>query len=413
MKKTSYCLAALRRPLAKPLIYKSIDGVREGSRLMAPLGGREVLGVALCLKERPPPEIRSAQIRPVTKVLPDPPISAQRLQWLVWMSRYYRYPLGLTLDMNFLPPLQKPPKKLLQEHETPVLKAPPGAQPEPSLNAEQRKAVQAVLKTKGFKPHLLYGVTGSGKTEVYKALLKKTLQNGGQGLILLPEIFLVSHLFPRFLNAFPEAAVLHSQVLLGQKRQIFHDLRTGRKNLLIGTRSALFCPLPRLRLIVVDEEHSQSFKQEEQFLYHARDSAVMLAKKHNIPIVLGSATPDLSTWNLAMRGTYTLHTLKKRAVAKRPPKVYLVDLRSKPFKAPWISDTLYLKIKETLEMGRQTALLLNRRGIAGLMLCPNCGHVRRCPNCSISLTLHAGGSSLCHYCDYMEKKDGALPELPA
>ena len=282
-----------------------------------------------------------------------------------------------------------------------------------SLTEEQGECVKNVLKRPGFQPHLLYGVTGSGKTEVYKTLTETFLSRGKQVLILLPEIFLTPQIVERFSKQFPgQVAVWHSDLTARQKTTAWFDLSLGRKNILIGTRSALFCPLPRLGLIVVDEEHSPSFKQETRFQYHARDSALMLARFFNIPIVLGSATPSLDSWFQVQKGVYQLHRLKQRAFKQPLPEVRIVDLRKAPRKDKifWLSETLHLKIRETLDKGKQAALFLNRRGRAGALLCAQCGYVKYCKNCDIALSLHDSDYLLCHYCDFMEKKPPSCPE---
>ena len=255
--------------------------------------------------------------------------------------------------------------------------------------------------------HLIYGVTGSGKTEVYKALVQKTLEQKKQVLILLPEIFLTLQIVNRFKKSFPEeVAVLHSGLKAREKTQTWFSLMEGEKNILIGTRSALFCPLPRLGLIVLDEEHSVSFKQEDKLKYHARDSALKLAQILDIPIVLGSATPSLDSWHQAQQGKYQLHQLKKRVFGQKLPQVQVVDLKTAPLKDNifWLSKELHLKIKETLSQKKQVALFLNQRGQARALFCVECGHVDYCPHCDIALTLHQASYLLCHYCDFVKKR---------
>ena len=179
----------------------------------------------------------------------------------------------------------------------------------------------------------------------------------------------------------------------------------------MGTRSALFCPLPRLGLIVIDEEHDSSFKQEDKFRYHARDSAIVLAKELDIPIVLGSATPDFSSYKKALNSSYRLYELKQRAFKQALPQVTVVDLKNKAEKSPyfWLSDSLLEKIGDTLKQGKQAALFVNRRGQATALLCANCGQTRKCLNCDISLTLHRLDYLICHYCSFFEKKPLRCP----
>ena len=238
------------------------------------------------------------------------------------------------------------------------------------------------------------------------------MDQGLQVLVLLPEIFLTPQIVKRFSESFPgQTALLHSQITVKQKRIVWDEILSGKKNLLVGTRSALFCPVPRLGLVIIDEEHDSSFKQEDKFRYHARDSAIVLAKELRIPIVLGSATPDFLSYKKALDGSYQLYELKKRAFKQTLPQVTVVDLKSKPSEGKpfWLSDFLFEKIQETLKRGRQVALFLNRRGQATALICVQCGHARKCLNCDISLTLHGDDFLLCHYCSYLEKKPSHCP----
>ena len=342
------------------------------------------------------------------------------------MSHYYRYPPGLVADLSF-PPLSQ--KKSPAGHQSPLsgraslsLKNAEkttafsenfSPDKNPPLTEEQSECVKNILQKQGFQPHLLYGVTGSGKTEVYKALVERFLSADKQVLVLVPEIFLTPQIVQRFAGRFPDqTAVWHSGLTPRQKTTAWFDLIHRRKNILIGTRSALFCPLPALGFIVVDEEHSPNFKQETHFPYHARDSALMLARFYNIPVLLGSATPSLDSWFQTQKGVYQFHQLKKRALKQAPPEVQIVDLRIAPRKNKlfWLSETLYLKIEETLNKKKQTALFLNRRGRAGALICSKCGHVKYCKNCDIALSLHGDGYLLCHYCNFMEKKPSVCPD---
>ena len=418
MKPPFYYEIAVKAPLFKSLTYQSPDSLKLGSRVKVSLGHKKISGVVLKTSSHPEQTLKASQIKPVLEILRDPPLSLFRLKWLQWMSCYYHYPLGLVADKSF-PPLKEPQKssKTGKEEKLDLMESSNLAFKKKEKNFHFNKEQETVIKTlsqaKGFKVHLLHGITGSGKTEVYKALIKQSLAQKKQSLLLLPEIFLISQMFKRFLEDFPDqVAIIHSQLTPRQKSDVWWELLKGKEKLLIGTRSALFCPLPRLNLIIVDEEHAGSFKQEEKFQYHARDSAIMLAKTLDIPIVLGSATPSLNTWHLANKGVYSYYELKKRALNQPLPQVEVVDLKEKPSLTEvfWLSDKLYLKIKETLKNKKQVALFLNRRGQATAVLCPQCGYVNYCPNCDIALTLHDSSFLLCHYCDYMTQKSFRCPK---
>ena len=413
-KKAFYFKIAPKAPLFKTLTYKSFQALERGTRVKIPLGPRTVTG--LVLEE----DLKARQLKAVKEVLEldpySPPLSPRRIHWLEWMSSYYHYPLGLVAELSFAQKtFSKRNKKKADTSENFLYSHSEKASP-PSfsekrtalnLTPEQKNCAERILKSKGFQVHLIHGVTGSGKTEIYKKLIARTLEHNGQTLVLLPEIFLTPQLVKRFSESFPgQTALLHSQIKGKERNQVWQSLLSGQKNLLVGTRSALFCPLPRLQLIVVDEEHDSSFKQEDKFRYQARDSAIVLAKELGIPIVLGSATPDFSSYKKALDGSYQFYELKHRALKQSLPKVTIVDLKSKPLggRPFWLSDFLFEKIGETLQKGRQAALFLNRRGQATALICSKCGHVQKCLNCDISLTLHRGDYLLCHYCSYMEKK---------
>ena len=406
MPKTAfYFKIAPKAPLFKALTYKSFEPLKQGQRVKIPLGLRKVNG--LVLEEDP----EAVQLKTVKEVLDidknSPPLSRQRLRWLKWMSAYYHYPLGLTADLNFLQGSFK--KRNREENDSSPLTEQKFFL---ELTSEQKYCVEQILKNKGFYVHLIHGVTGSGKTEVYKKLIAHTLNQKRQVLVLLPEIFLTPQIIKRFSDSFPgQTVLLHSQITAKQKRLAWQSLLSTQKNLLVGTRSALFCPLPRLGLVIIDEEHDSSFKQEEKFRYHARDSAIVLAKELAIPIVLGSATPDFSSYKKALSGAYRLYELKKRAFEQKLPQVTVVDLKenSKTERPFWLSDLLFEKMQNTLKKGQQVALFLNRRGQARALICSQCGHTRKCLNCDISLTLHRENYLLCHYCSYLEKKPSHCP----
>lgn len=431
--KIYYYKVAVKAPLFKSLTYSSPQSLKKGQKVRVPLGKKRTSSGIVLGQDSKGAEI--GKIKSILEVMELPPLGEVRLKWLKWLSRYYHYPLGLVADLSF--PARLPKKTLSQNllaakklkhlnpeiqiqkpetsHPSPVLEnATNSCPPENiSLTEEQKDCVEKVLQKKGFQPHLLYGVTGSGKTEVYKALTEKFLSQGKQVLILLPEIFLTPQIVERFSRQFPgQTAIWHSDLTIRQKTTAWFDLSTGRKNILIGTRSALFCPLPRLGLVIVDEEHSPSFKQETRFQYHARDSALMLARFLNIPVLLGSASPSLDSWFQAQKGVYQLHRLTKRALRQPLPEVRIVDLRkaARKDKIFWLSETLYLKIEETLNRQKQVALFLNRRGQAGALICSQCGHVKYCNNCDIALSLHGSDYLLCHYCDFMEKKPSHCPD---
>lgn len=396
---------AIDAPLREPLTYRIPDhlvsAATVGQLVWAPLGKRRVRGVLLAPAAEPS-EFLAKEIFEID--VEYPAIQAQVFEWLIWISQYYLYPLG-QVAMLCLPPLKKQTKERKSNREPVVV----GSRflPRPILTDEQAQVVQDISASTGFQTHLIFGVTGSGKTEIYLQLLEKTLKAGQTGLFLLPEISLTPQMIDRFSARFPgEVAVLHSQLTDRERTNQWWEIVEGRKKILLGARSALFCPLPNLGMIIVDEEHEPSFKQDEKLKYHGRDAAIMLGKMRNCAVLLGSATPSLESWHQAQKGRYHLHRLAKRVQDRALPEVQVLDLREEEVVNPdlpkWLSDPLYQLLCKTYSEKNQSALFLNRRGIAPVVLCESCGYVHECPNCDISLTLHQRSHLICHYCDYHE-----------
>ncbi len=269
----------------------------------------------------------------------------------------------------------------------------------PSLTESQVVAVQAILAARGFKPFLLYGVTGSGKTEVYIRVVEGVLARGEQVLLLVPEIGLTPQLVMRFRQRFQvPLAVLHSDLTDQERARAWLSAQAGKAQIVIGTRSAIFTPLPRLGAIVVDEEHDPSYKQQEGFRYSARDVAIMRANRESIPIVLGSATPSLETLNRVGLGSYTKLVLPSRAGGADLPAVELLDMRRLAV-ADGLSHPLRAAVEQTLQKGEQALLFLNRRGFAPVWMCFNCAWVAPCSRCDARLTFHRASARLrCHHC---------------
>jgi len=283
-----------------------------------------------------------------------------------------------------------------------------------SLNADQQRAVNALLAARGtFAPFLLQGVTGSGKTEVYLAVAAACIAAGGQALILVPEINLTPQLEQRIAAALPGrmAVTLHSRLAAGQRRQRWRAAAAGDADLVLGTRLAVFTPLPRLALIVVDEEHDPSFKQQDGVRYHGRDVAVWRARQRGVPIVLGSATPALETLVHAQSARYGWLRLPLRAVVPaRPPRLVFVPSRD-PGALEGISARLVAAIETRLARGEQSLVFINRRGFAPSILCSSCGWQAGCPRCSARLVVHRDAGILqCHHCGHTERLPRACPE---
>ena len=274
------------------------------------------------------------------------------------------------------------------------------------LNADQQQASDEIQTTFGsFQPFLLYGITGSGKTEVYFDAMAKVLAQGRQVLFLLPEINLTPQLLKRVENRFADVptAVLHSQMAAGKRTQDYLRAMLGQAKLVIGTRLAVFTPLHDVGLIVVDEEHDGSFKQDNELRYHARDLAVWRAKQSGCPVVLGSATPSLESWHKAQSGAYRLLQLTERAhTAAQLPQVDILNVGRLKLDNGFSPQALQL-LKQNFEAGGMSLVYLNRRGFAPALFCGDCGHTFGCPNCSAKMVLHQRARQLrCHHCDHRE-----------
>ena len=274
------------------------------------------------------------------------------------------------------------------------------------LNADQQKASDEIQTAFGkFQPFLLYGITGSGKTEVYFDAMAKVLAQGRQVLFLLPEINLTPQLLKRVESRFADVptAVLHSQMAAGRRTQDYLRAMLGQAKLVIGTRLAVFTPLPDVGLIVVDEEHDGSFKQDNELRYHARDLAVWRAKQSGCPVVLGSATPSLESWHKAQSGAYRLLQLTERAhAAAQLPQVSILNVGRLKLDNGFSPQALQL-LKQNFEAGGMSLVYLNRRGFAPALFCGDCGHTFGCPNCSAKMVLHQRARQLrCHHCDHRE-----------
>ncbi len=286
-----------------------------------------------------------------------------------------------------------------------------------TLNSEQSEAVESIssaLGASGFKSFLLHGVTGSGKTEVYLRAVEKCLKEKRQALVLVPEIALTPQLVARFRARFEPAghklAVLHSGLSDGERYDAWRAINRDEVEIVIGARSAVFAPLQKPGLIIVDEEHESSYKQAEGFRYNARDLALVRGQQQGCPVLLGSATPSFASFYRSEQGDVQRLSLDHRVHAGKMPQVELLDLRESPAEGV-LTNELIEALQQTLERREQALLLLNRRGFAPFLLCTDCGTSFHCPNCEITLTFHQRDRLLrCHYCDYAEPPKEECPE---
>ena len=269
-----------------------------------------------------------------------------------------------------------------------------------NLNEEQQKVYKEIFNfINTNETFLLYGVTGSGKTNVYMKVIEDVIKNNKTAILLVPEISLTPQIIKRFTSYFSNIAVLHSGLSDGEKYDEWRKINEGKVNIVIGARSAIFAPLKNIGVIIIDEEHSQTYKQENNPRYNAIDIAKERCKYHNCPLILGSATPSLESFARAKKN----NTM---------PKVEIIDMNKEFKKASgYFSNALIDQIKETLERKEQVILFLNRRGYSSFLTCSSCGYVEKCPNCDISLTYHKSSNMLrCHYCGYATKRKKLCPK---
>ena len=461
-----YHRIAVNVPLSEGLLtYSHSEPLPQGTRVLVPFRNKTVVGIVW--ETDIAPDMDAARILSIQTTFSDePPLPENWRDLLSFTSRYYHYPTGQAVFAALpqglketravempQPPLfyalneagraQTPPParfnkkaalwdallsggmtmaalkqvnaqaaKLIEDWaeqgwiETTEAAKPVLRSSEFQLNANQQKASDEIQTAFGsFQPFLLYGITGSGKTEVYFDAMAKVLAQGRQVLFLLPEINLTPQLLKRVENRFADVptAVLHSQMAAGRRTQDYLRAMLGQAKLVIGTRLAVFTPLPDVGLIVVDEEHDGSFKQDNELRYHARDLAVWRAKQSGCPVVLGSATPSLESWHKAQSGAYRLLQLTERAhAAAQLPQVDILNVGRLKLDNGFSPQALQL-LKQNFEAGGMSLVYLNRRGFAPALFCGDCGHTFGCPNCSAKMVLHQRARQLrCHHCDHRE-----------
>lgn len=285
------------------------------------------------------------------------------------------------------------------------------------LTEEQEGAIKPILESLENHEHdvfLVHGVTGSGKTEIYLQAIQEVIKQGKEAIVLVPEISLTPQMVNRFKGRFGKnVAVMHSALSAGEKFDEWRKIQRKQVQVVVGARSAIFSPFENLGIIIIDEEHETSYKQEDQPRYHARDVAIERGKNNNFPVVLGSATPTLESFARADKGVYKLATLKKRTNNKPMPEVITVDMREELHAGnrTMFSRALMERIADCLAKGEQIVLLLNRRGFSTFVMCRDCGHVKECPHCDIALTYHKNSNRLkCHYCSFEEAVPTICPE---
>ncbi|MDP2128557.1 MAG: primosomal protein N' [Pseudohongiella sp.] len=388
--------------------------LQPGVRLRVPFGSRELTAVLLELDSRSDVEIN--KLKAVTRILDSTPlIPAHLLKLWLWAARYYQHPVGDALHTLMPAGLRgtamAKTKRRASDSKSLVSDSSQPAEAARQLNTEQQIACEQINKSHGrYQGFLLDGVTGSGKTEIYLQAIAHTRAQGKQALVLVPEISLTPQTLARFRERFKEPiAVMHSGLTPRQRLNAWLAAASGEAGIIIGTRSAVFTPMASPGLIVIDEEHDGSFKQQDGFRYSARDLAVMRASTENIPIVLGSATPSLESLHNAATGRYQRLRLLQRAGDAMLPEFRLVDTQAGDLEQGF-SRILLNSMQEHIKSGKQVLVFINRRGFAPVLQCRDCGWTAECKYCDARLTLHKSPPHLCcHHCERRQPVTQSCP----
>ncbi len=409
---------ALNRPFTYGVPAELLGEAQVGSTVEVPFGPRRLLGFVVELQPQPPAEAAGHALRPLLRVLDPTPFWGQDLLDLArWMRRFYGCGWLDSLQAAVPGPVLRRVKAARTAGrrgrlKDPTSPEPPALYPEIEPNPGQLLALQAIRQARATGGAvLLHGVTGSGKTEVYLRAVREVLDEGRQALVLVPELALTPQAVQRYQGRLGQTVgLLHSGLSDPERRQNWWALRRGERGVALGTRSAIFAPLERPGLFVVDEEHETSYKQEASPRYHARQVAFQRAARHGAAVVLGSATPSLESYYLAEQGRYRLVELSARPAGRPLPGVRIVDMRRHFRKGTLLSPALAAGIRDRVGAGEQVVLLLNRRGFANFLQCQECGYVPGCHQCSISLTWHRSRGLLrCHYCLHQEPPPDQCP----
>ncbi len=385
-----------------PFTYKSsIISLKLGDYVEVPFGKSKKIGIVWDEFEKN--KNKRYLIKNVIRKLQIPPLNLETINFLKWFSEYNIVPIGMSLKLHLLSNEAIEIQNNEELNKYNKYKKPNKIK----LSNEQLNSVNDITKNDNkFRVHVIQGTTGSGKTIVYFNSLKKKINEGFQGLILLPEIGLTGEFQKKFKEFFGfDAAIWHSSVTKKNKKIIWNGIATGKIKVLIGARSSLFLPFSNLGIIIVDEEHDQSYKQDEGIIYNARDMAISRASFANIPINLVTAVPSIETFDNIKKGKYLHSRLYKRYLDANLPNHEIIDLNKNYLKnSLWISDKTIEKVKNHLDKNDQILFFVNRRGFAPFVLCKKCLRVHMCPNCSINLVYHKKKENLiCHYCGYKTK----------
>ena len=392
-----YYDVAIPIPIRETFTYECKESIQVGSRVLVEFRKKKVVGhIVKAVSKKP--NFYTIQI---SEILDEEPIfTSNDIDILFWLADYYQHPIGEVFDTFCPPTLRKPVKRNIHSRNIqPEYKAFSNDK-KVTLNKEQVESLEILNKLNGFDPCLLYGVTGSGKTEIYLRLTDTYLTKGKSVLILVPEISLTPQLEDRFVSRFGDnIGTYHSKKTAKQRYDIWERAQSGELKIVIGTRSAVLCPLNELGVIIVDEEHDQSYKQHEGFRFSARDLSIKRAQVEAIPIVLGTATPSLQTLRLVQEKKYKEAKLLKRANGFKPPGFITLDINDSQIESGIAKESLDA-ITNTLKENKQVLIFINRRGFSPLYECSSCRWIAECSSCDARLVFHHGLNRLiCHRCD--------------
>ena len=394
---------AVSLPLRQCFTYKSVLKIKKGVRVSIPFGNRKVIGVVVKKINTPAVLNKTGTIKSVISILDEYSIfDNPSFKTILWASDYYHHPIGEVFH-SFIPTeLRKINNKFIAPIESKDNHGVTVKEDDKRFNLthDQNKAVTKLSKSTGFDPSLLYGVTGSGKTEVYLRLTENCIKNGKSVLILVPEINLTPQLLLRFESRFKgEIGLYHSRQTPSKRLKVWLKAKFGDIKIVIGTRSSVLMPLKDIGLIIIDEEHDQSFRQSEGFKFSARDIGIKRAQEEKIPIILGSATPSLQTLKLVKEKKFNRVDILSRVDGRKPPKLIAMDINNLPLLGGLALETISA-IESVLNKGEQVLIFINRRGFAPIYQCGSCGWVADCKSCDSNLVYHHSKQRLiCHRCE--------------
>ena len=400
---------AVGLPLRQCFTYKSKDIIKKGERVVVPFGNKSIIGIVVKKVSKPKSLKGLKEIIEIT----DDHIAFDKSEFktILWASDYYHHPIG-EVFFSFLPTLLRKKNDKTVKATGEIAKYELNEKDKNfKLTKEQSTNLDKLNKINRFDPSLIYGVTGSGKTEIYLQLAEKLIQENKSVLVLVPEINLIPQLEKRFKNRFSgDIGVYHSRQTSNQRLKVWLRSKFGEIKIVIGTRSSVLIPLKDLGAIIVDEEHDQSYKQADGFKFSGRDIAIKRSQIEDIPIFLGSATPSLQTLKLVKEKKYKKYDLLRRVDGKKPPKLIPLDISESSMLGGIAAQTMDI-INSVIKRGEQVLIFINRRGFAPLYECDNCGWVAKCSSCESNLVFHKSKNRLiCHRCESVYRVNDSCPD---